>query len=74
MITDINPLSSQQTRTSTKPKGYHAAREVKTRAAVTRANDNPQQRKAVLRLNRVLDANRPLSKDVPRGFYLNIQV
>ncbi len=74
MNTVLNSLDTQQPRTSAKPKGYQAAREVRVRAAVTRTSENPLQRKAVSRLDRLLDANRPLRKDVPRGFYINIQV
>ncbi|MEE8393587.1 MAG: hypothetical protein V3R66_04520 [Rhodospirillales bacterium] len=55
-------------------QGYQAAREVKARAAVTQTNDSIKDLKAISRLNRFLDANEPLNDDVPRGFYINIQV
>jgi hypothetical protein len=36
--------------------------------------DGPEVRRAVDKLNRVLDSGRPLRHDVPRGFYLNLRV
>ncbi len=54
--------------------GYRMAREVEQRAAVTRRSDEPAFMRAVDRLNRILEAGKPLRDDVPRGFHLNIQV
>ncbi len=44
------------------------------RAAVGRNSDSPEERNALSRLARVLDAGDAPAADVPRGFYLNIQV
>ncbi len=53
---------------------YKAAHRVKARASVTRPADTPEIRKSVTRLNRILASGRLLDGDMPRGFYLNIQV
>jgi hypothetical protein len=55
-------------------QGYREAREVEARAAVTQHRDSPQVRKALADLDRVLEPDRPLKSQVPRGFYLNILV
>ncbi len=55
-------------------RGYREAREVEARAAVTQHRDSPQVRKALVELDRILEPDRPLKSQVPRGFYLNILV
>lgn len=54
--------------------GYHATREVENQARVTRPMDGPEVLRARDKLNRHLDADKPLRHDVPRGFYINIRV
>jgi len=49
-------------------------REVRARAAAVRQDTTPEEREGLTRLNRILGQNRPLRRDVPRGFYLNIRV
>jgi len=44
------------------------------RAAAGRRSDSPDERNALSRLARVVAAGDPPAADVPRGFYLNIQV
>lgn len=57
-----------------RPAGYDTARDVKVRAAAGRRSDSPEERNALSRLARVLDAGDPPAANVPRGYYLNIQV
>ncbi|MBL6957356.1 MAG: hypothetical protein ISR52_00115 [Rhodospirillales bacterium] len=57
-----------------RPRGYQAAREVTARASVTESNETPRNRKALDRLEQFMDAGKAPRDDVPRGFYLNIQV
>ena len=57
-----------------RPAGYHTAGDVKVRAAAGRQSDSPEERTALSRLVRVLAAGDPPTADVPRGYYLNIQV
>ncbi len=57
-----------------RPAGYDSARDVKVRVAVGRQSESPEERNALSRLARVLAAGDPPPADVPRGFYLNIQV
>ena len=54
--------------------GYRAGQEAGSRARVSVPMDGPEVRRAVDKLNRVLDSGRPLRPDVPRGFYLNLRV
>ena len=54
--------------------GYEASREVGNRARVTQPMNDPEFNHAVTRLNRDLEANEPLRRDVPRGYYLNVRV
>lgn len=49
-------------------------REATARAAAVRQDTSPEERDGLTRLNRILGHNRPLRRDVPRGFYLNIRV
>ena len=60
--------------TETRPSGYQAAREVRVLAAVSRNSQTPHEQRALSRLDRILEGDRPLRDDVPRGFYLNIRV
>lgn len=53
---------------------YRDAREVHARARVTRRADPPAIEQALDRLDRALDSGQPLSRDVPRGYYINIKV
>lgn len=57
-----------------RPAGYDTARDVKVRAAAGRRFDSPEEGNGLSRLARVLAAGDPPPADVPRGFYLNIQV
>ena len=57
-----------------RPAGSDTARDVKVRAAAGRQSESPEGRTALSRLARVLAAGDPPPADVPRGFYLNIQV
>ena len=60
--------------TEGRPRVYKDAREVEIRAAVSRPDESPEQKAALSRLGRILDSGRPLKRDVPRGFYLNIRI
>lgn len=57
-----------------KTPGYREAHQVRIRAAVTRPSDPPAVQKAITRLDQIMESGRALRGDVPRGFYLNIQV
>lgn len=54
-------------------RGYEMARDVNVRAAATGSADAPPARKAIARLNQMLDEGVPLKRDVPRGYYLDIK-
>lgn len=56
--------------------GYQAqsVRDVKARATVTDQGVSAEERRGLRRLNQVLEQNQPLREDVPRGYYLNINI
>ena len=54
-------------------RGYEAARDVNARAAVAGSGDAPHTRNAMARLDRALESGVPLNRDVPRGYYLDIE-
>lgn len=60
--------------TDPRPRAYREVRQVEIRAAVSRPSDTPEQKQAMARLDRFLDAGGSPRKDVPRGFYINIRV
>lgn len=62
-----------QTHNRTDAHGYEAARDVNVRAATAGSGDAPHARKAIARLNQLLDSRVPLNRDVPRGYYLDIE-
>jgi len=68
-ITVTSPL-----RQASAPKGYQAAREVRALAAVSEGETTPQEKKALFRLDKALKTGQPLRDDVPRGFYLNVEI
>ncbi len=74
MSDDVRIQSLQTPVPRRASSGYRAAREVEQRAAITRRDDEPAFRRAVDRLNNILDSGKPLRDDVPRGFHLNIQI
>jgi hypothetical protein len=56
------------------PRAYAEAREVRALASVSENADSPETKRALGRLGRVLASSEPLNANVPRGFYVNIQV
>ena len=56
------------------PRAYAEAREVRVLASVTENTESPANKRALGRLGRVLASSQPPRTDVPRGFYVNIQV
>lgn len=60
--------------TSERSRGYSSAEQVRNRAAVTNSNETPHERRALNRLDKVLDNVATPRPDVPRGYYLDIKV
>ena len=58
------------------PNLYQAEtiRQVRARAESILQDTSPEERDGLRRLNQILDQDRPLRDDVPRGFYLNIKI
>lgn len=57
-----------------RPTVYNEARQVGFRAQVSRKADPPALQHALERLDTILASDRPPSREVPRGFYINIVV
>ncbi|MBC8445243.1 MAG: hypothetical protein H8D75_01250 [Rhodospirillaceae bacterium] len=60
--------------TNDRPRGYSTAEQVRNRAAFSNPNETPHERKALNRLNKVLENVNMPRPDVPRGYYLDIKV
>ena len=54
--------------------GAPSVREVQTRASVTNERQSDQERRSLRRLNHALSDEKGLRDNVPRGFYINIEV
>ncbi len=59
-----------------RPNLYQAdtIRQVRARAESIPQDTSPEERDGLRRLNQILDQDRPLRDNVPRGFYLNIKI
>lgn len=74
-MTDASMLSGLAVSSSGRRPGvYNEAREVSIRAQVSRKADSPGLQRALERLDTVLASEQPPSREVPRGFYVNILV
>jgi hypothetical protein len=56
------------------PESYRTARAAGIRAAVMREPESPRVERALARLDRVLSSDGPPNEQVPRGFYINIEI
>jgi hypothetical protein len=54
--------------------GSSSVREVQARAAVASPQQTEHERRGLRRLNQILSNDQPPRENVPRGFYLNIEV
>jgi len=54
--------------------GNGTAREARTRAQADPNNQPPQSVRATKRLEAALKSEKPLRRDVPRGYYLDIKI
>ncbi|MCR4378047.1 MAG: hypothetical protein NUV50_08155 [Rhodospirillales bacterium] len=64
------PLSAP----SSAPMGYSFAEEVSRRANVISDQESPRNQASLQRLDRALNSGQALRGDVPRGFYLDLQI
>ncbi len=51
-----------------------ALREIRARASVVNQGASAEERRGLRRLNQVLDQGQPPQDNVPRGYYLNIEI
>lgn len=65
---------SLATRIKREANSLRLAQEAGTRAAVTQSSETPATQGALNRLDRVLRGGHAPRSDVPRGYYINIQV
>ncbi len=71
-MTTLPPLASGSA--SEIPRTLQTVRDARVRAAALAQPETEIERKAMSRLARVLTSEEPLNTEVPRGYYLNIQV
>ena len=76
MTDGLTFINSQLSGRVSRGAGYQAesVREVKARAGVARQDSSSEELRGLRRLNQALDQNEPLRDDVPRGYYLNINI
>ena len=76
MTDGLTLANAQLSGQTVRRNGYQseALREVRARASAVDQGASAEERKGLRRLNQVLDQNQPPREDVPRGFYLNIEV
>ena len=78
MILIMSQMSSISARaivpTNEHSRGYFSAEQVRNRAAVTNSNETPHERRALIRLDKVMDKDIAPRLDVPKGYYLDIKV
>lgn len=76
MADGLTFLNGEAAGTIRRPNGYGApaVREVQARASVSNPAQSELEKRGLRRLNQALTANQPLRDNVPRGFYLNIEV
>ena len=51
-----------------------ALREIRAHASTVSHGESTEERRSLRRLNQALDQDQPPRNNVPRGFYLNIEV
>jgi hypothetical protein len=73
-VNPIAPTPVQQAPNRNARAGFQTAREIEFQARVMENIDSPQTRRAMQRLDKVSRGDTPLRDDVPRGYYLNIEV
>ncbi len=76
MTDGVGDINSSIARVAKRPSVYQSEsiREIRARAESIRQYTSPEERDGLTRLNQILGLNQPLSDNVPRGFYLNINV
>jgi hypothetical protein len=57
-----------------RPDSLRTAEDARIRAGVLREADSPRLKCALSRLDQALDTDNQLNSNVPRGFYINIEV
>ncbi len=59
-----------------RPSVYQSetVREIRARVAVAEGRQSENERKSLRRLNQILSLDQPMPNNVPRGYYLNIEV
>ena len=76
MTDGVGNINSNIAPVAKRPSVYQSEsiREVRARAESIRQDTSPEERDGLTRLNQILGQGQPLSDNVPRGFYLNINI
>lgn len=68
-VSPVAPQPNHQARA-----GYRTGKEVEFHARVMEFSESPEFKRAMHKLDKVTRGETPLRDDVPRGYYLNIQI
>lgn len=76
MTDGVGDITANVSRVAKRPSVYQSEsiREVRARAESMPQKTSTEERDGLIRLNRILGSDQPLSVNVPRGFYLNIKI
>ena len=76
MTDGLTLKNAQLTGQAVRRNGYQseALREIRTRASAVNQGDSAEERQGLRRLNQVLNQSQPPPDNVPRGYYLNIEI
>ena len=76
MTDEFTLASTKLSRQTVRQNSYQsdALREIRARASVVNQGASAEERRGLRRLNQVLDQGQPPQDNVPRGYYLNIEI
>ena len=76
MTDGVGNINSSIAPVAKRPSVYQSEsiREIRARAESIRQHTSPEEQDGLTLLNRILGQNQPLSANVPRRFYLNINI
>jgi hypothetical protein len=70
----VQPAGNGARIINRQPDSLRTAEDARIRAGVLRESDSPRLKRALSRLDKVLEADSQPNASVPRGFYINIEV
>jgi len=76
MTDGLTLTNAQLSGQTVRRNGYQseALREIRARASAVNQGASAEERQGLRRLNQVLNQSQPPQENVPRGYYLNIEI